>query len=66
MLFRSEKAGVAPEIAQDFREHPEAHGSLLGCARLSDVTALIRYLLSEEARFITGQCFTVDGGVTAH
>lgn len=61
-----EKAGVSPEIAQDFREHPEAHGSLLGCARLSDVTALIRYLLSEEARFITGQCFTVDGGVTAH
>lgn len=61
-----EKAGVSPEVAGDFCVHPEAHGSLLGCARLSDVTALIRYLLSEDGRFITGQCFTVDGGVTAH
>ena len=33
-------------------------------AELDDVTPVIRFLLSDEARFITGQSLVVDGGVT--
>ncbi|MFT3998197.1 MAG: SDR family oxidoreductase [Asticcacaulis sp.] len=32
---------------------------------LSDITPLVRFLLSEEAAFITGQTLTVDGGLTS-
>ena len=33
-------------------------------AHLRDVTPLIRFILSDEARFITGQSIVVDGGIT--
>ncbi len=33
-------------------------------ADLKDVTPLIRFLLSDDARFITGQSLVVDGGIT--
>lgn len=52
--------------AQAIFQQPEAHGYLLGNGSTDDVVSMIRYLLSERARWITGQCFTVDGGLTAH
>ncbi len=30
-----------------------------------DIAHMVRWLLSDEARFVSGQCFTVDGGLTA-
>lgn len=54
------------EGAKAMLDHPEEHGYLLGQGRADDVVSMIRYLLSERARWITGQCFTVDGGLTAH
>jgi 3-oxoacyl-[acyl-carrier protein] reductase len=30
-----------------------------------DVTAMVRYLLSAEASYVTGQVLTVDGGLQA-
>jgi 3-oxoacyl-[acyl-carrier protein] reductase len=35
----------------------------LGCP--SDLAGTVRFLLSDEARFITGAEFVVDGGLTA-
>jgi 3-oxoacyl-[acyl-carrier protein] reductase len=32
--------------------------------RVDDVCPVVRFLLSDDARFITGQCIVVDGGIT--
>lgn len=32
--------------------------------RVDDVSPVVRFLLSDDARFITGQCLVVDGGVS--
>lgn len=41
-------------------------GYLLGPGEPQDIAAICAYLLSEDARWITGQQFIVDGGKTAH
>jgi len=39
---------------------------LLGFGQPEDVAAGIAFLASEEARWITGVCLTIDGGLTCH
>lgn len=39
---------------------------LLGEGRTQDIADMIAFLLSEQARWITGQNFVVDGGKTSH
>ena len=36
----------------------------LGLGRAEDVASLVRFLVSDEARWITGQQFVIDGGRT--
>jgi NAD(P)-dependent dehydrogenase (short-subunit alcohol dehydrogenase family) len=38
----------------------------LGLGRVEDVAATVKFLVSDEARWITGQHFVVDGGRTAN
>jgi NAD(P)-dependent dehydrogenase (short-subunit alcohol dehydrogenase family) len=52
---------LAPEQREAVRSR-----HLLGFGRAEDVAAAIAFLASDEARWITGTCFTIDGGLTCH
>ncbi len=39
---------------------------LLGFGQPEDVAAAVAFLASDEARWITGTCLTIDGGLTCH
>jgi NAD(P)-dependent dehydrogenase (short-subunit alcohol dehydrogenase family) len=39
---------------------------LLGFGHAEDIAAAIAFLASDEARWITGTCLTIDGGLTCH
>ena len=54
-LFDSE------EYMRGFREK-----YLLGEGECSDIAAMVSFLMSGDAKWITGQHFTVDGGATCH
>jgi NAD(P)-dependent dehydrogenase (short-subunit alcohol dehydrogenase family) len=60
---------ASPAMERAFRSDPEMERRVMGripLGRLGDATAdiggAVRFLLSDEARFITGQTLMVDGG----
>jgi NAD(P)-dependent dehydrogenase (short-subunit alcohol dehydrogenase family) len=54
-------AKLSPEqIARIEAAHP------LGFGTPEDVSGVVRFLLSEDARWITGTTLMIDGGLSAH
>jgi NAD(P)-dependent dehydrogenase (short-subunit alcohol dehydrogenase family) len=62
---------IAPGLINHEHSHRESQARMLPkvpAGRLGqpqDVTAMVRYLLSTEASYVTGQVLTVDGGLQA-
>jgi 3-oxoacyl-[acyl-carrier protein] reductase len=60
---------IKTDMTTEFVAHPEASERILAAVPLkrfgetSDVATMAAYLCSEEAGYITGQVFTVDGGM---
>ena len=62
---------IAPGLIDNDHSHRESQARMLSrvpagrVGRPQDVTAMVRYLLSTEASYVTGQVLTIDGGLQA-
>lgn len=55
---------LSASLSDDKRQQIINRTPMKRLATIDDITPLISFLLSEEARFITGQTIIVDGGIT--
>ena len=60
ILTPMQEAEYTPQMRRDFAQKLP----LQRLGRPEDVAGLFAYLASDDASFITGQCFTIDGGET--
>ena len=62
---------IAPGLIDHDHSHRESQTRMLPrvpvgrVGRPQDVTGLVRYLLSTEASYVTGEVLTIDGGLQA-
>jgi 3-oxoacyl-[acyl-carrier protein] reductase len=56
---------MSSRLGEDQRRQIVNRTPLGRLGKVDDVCPVVRFLLSDESRFITGQCLVVDGGITA-
>lgn len=62
---RAQRDDIKPEKAEKIMRREECAKSPLGkIGELDNVANLVCYLASDKARFLTGHCYNVDGGIT--
>lgn len=64
VLDRANRSRISPKEAENLMEEEERTKNPLGkIGTLDDVADLVTFLASDRAKFITGSCFRVDGGI---
>src|SRR3989338_5650333 len=65
IIDRAKRQKVTVEKAENLMRQEEIKKSPLGkIGELKDVASLVVYLASAQAKFLTGHCYNVDGGIT--
>ena len=64
-MMQSIEEKMQPDDPATLHKTLEATVPLQRYAEAADVVSMVTYLCSDEARFLTGGVYTVDGGVTA-
>jgi len=64
-MMRSLERGSNPDAPEDARRAFETRAPLQRYANPSEIAALVMFLCSDEASFITGAVYPIDGGYTA-
>jgi NAD(P)-dependent dehydrogenase (short-subunit alcohol dehydrogenase family) len=65
-MMRALETGVAPGNETDVKEAFEQRIPLRRYGTPDEVAAVIAFLCSDDARFVSGSSYTVDGGMTFH
>jgi len=64
-MMRSIEAGASPEQPAEIKKMMEAHIPLGRYGSPEEVAALVAFLCSDDARFINGGIYAIDGGMTS-
>ena len=64
-MMRSLEEGFAPGDAENAKKGFEQSIPLGRYASNEEVASLVLFLASDESSYITGSCYSVDGGMTA-
>lgn len=64
-MIQALETGLSPADAERARQHMEAAVPMRRYGTPEEVADLVTFLASDESRYCTGSCFSVDGGMNA-
>ena len=64
-MMRSIEKGASPEKAEEAQKQFAEAIPMKRYAEAEEIGQLVLFLASENASYITGGCYTIDGGMTA-